>query len=53
MLEDKGYDVVFSEGKVFLWYKATGQVKKVRIQAKNLYKLEVDRISTEFPTVGK
>ena len=53
MLEDKGYDVVFSEGQVFLRYKAIGQVKKVGIQAKNLYRLEVDGISTELPTVGK
>ena len=53
MLEDKGYEVVFREGKFFLRYKATGQVKKVWIQAKNLYKLEVDGMSTELPTVGK
>ena len=53
MLEDKGYEVVFSEGKVFLRHKATGQVKKVGIQAKNLYRLEVDGMSTELPTVGK
>ena len=31
MLEDKGYEVVFSEGKFFLGNKATGQVKKVGI----------------------
>ena len=53
MLEDKGYDVVFSEGKVFLRYKAIGKVKKVGIRAKNLYRLEVDGISMELPTVGK
>ena len=53
MLKDRGYDVVFSEGKVFLRYKAIGQVKKVGIRAKNLYRLEVDGISTELPTVGK
>ena len=53
MLEDKGYEVVFSEGKVFLRHKATGQVKKVGIRAKNLYRLEVDGMSTELPTVGK
>ena len=53
LLEDKGYEVVFSEGKVFLWHKATGQVKKVGIRAKNLYRLEVDGISVELPTVGK
>ena len=53
MLEDKGYEVVFREGKVFLRHKATRQVKKVGIQAKNLYRLEVDGMSTELPTVGK
>ena len=53
MLEDKGYEVVFSEGKVFLRHKAIGQVKKVGIQAKNLYRLEVDGISMELPTLGK
>ena len=25
MLEDRGYDVVFNEGKIFLWHKATGK----------------------------
>ena len=30
-----------------------GQVKKVGIRAKNLYRLEVDGMSTELPTVGK
>ena len=53
MLEDKGYDVVFSEGKFFLQYKETGQVKKVGIRAKNLYRLQVDGIYMELPTIGK
>ena len=53
MLEDKGYEVVFREGKVFLRHKATGQVKKVGIRAKNLYRLEVDGMYTELPTIGK
>ena len=53
MLEEKGYDVVFSEGKGFLRHKAIGQVKKVGIRAKDLYRLEVDGISMELPTVGK
>ena len=52
-LEDKGYEVVFSEGKVFLQHKATGQFKKVGIRAKNLYRLEVDGMSTKLPTIGK
>ena len=29
MLEDRGYDVVFSEGKVFLRHKEIGQAKKI------------------------
>ena len=53
MLEDKGYEVVFSEGKVFLRHKATGQVKKFGIREKNIYRLEVYGMSTELPTVGK
>jgi hypothetical protein len=42
ILEDIGYDVVFSGGKAFLQHKTTGQVKKIGIQVKNIYKLEVD-----------
>ena len=53
MLEDKGYEVVFREGKVFLRHKATGQVKKVGIREKNLYIFEVDGMSTELPIVGE
>ena len=53
MLEDRSYDVVFSEGKVFLRHKATWQAKKVGIQVKNLYIIDVDEIYTELPIVGK
>jgi hypothetical protein len=42
MLEDKDYDVVFNDGKSFLQHKTIGQVKKIWIRVKNLYKLEVD-----------
>jgi hypothetical protein len=42
MLEDKGYDVTFNSGKSYMRYKTTGQVKKIGIQVKNLYMLEVD-----------
>jgi hypothetical protein len=42
MLEDRGYDVVFSSGKAYLQHKAIGQVKKIGIRVKNLYMLEVD-----------
>jgi hypothetical protein len=41
MLEDKGYDVTFSNGKSYLRHKETGQVKKIGIQVKNIYMLEV------------
>ena len=42
MLEDKGYDFVFSEGKAFLRHKTMDQTKKIGVQIRNLYKLEVD-----------
>ena len=42
MLENKGYDVVFSKGKAFLRHIAMGQTKRIGIQVKNLHKLEVD-----------
>ena len=42
MLEDRGYDVVFSDGKDFLQHKKMGQNKKIGIRVKNIYKLEVD-----------
>ena len=31
ILEDKGYDVVFSKGKVFLRHISTGQTKRIGI----------------------
>jgi hypothetical protein len=42
MMEDRGYDIVFNDGKVFLRHKTTGQVKNIGIRVNNLYKLEVD-----------
>ena len=42
MLEDKGYDVVFSEGKAFLRSKATGETRRIGVRVKNLYQLQVD-----------
>ena len=42
MLEDRGYDVVFSEGKSFFRHKAIGKFKNIGIHVKNLYKLDVD-----------
>ena len=53
MLEDLGYDVVFSEGKVFLRHKATGQVKKIGVCVKNLYKLDVDDCTSLRSKLGK
>ena len=46
ILEDRGYDVVFSEGKAFLHHKATRQVKNIGIRVKNIYKLDVDGCAT-------
>jgi len=42
MLEDRGYDVIFSKGKAFLRNIVTGQVKKIGIRVKNIYKLKVE-----------
>ena len=50
MLEDRGYEVVFSDGKYFLRHKTKGQTKRIGIQVKNLYKLRVDSCAT---MVGK
>ena len=36
MLEDRGYDVFFSDGKAFLRHKTTGQTKRIGIRVKNL-----------------
>jgi len=42
MLEDKGYDAVFSKRKIFLRHIGTGQTKRIGIRVNNLYNLEVD-----------
>ena len=42
MLEDKGYDVVFSKGKAFLHSKATGETQRIGVRVNNLYQLQVD-----------
>ena len=39
MLEDKGYDVVFSEGKAFLRSKETGETQRIGVRVENLYQL--------------
>eukprot|EP00253_Pinus_taeda_P003759 PITA_03759 len=42
MLEDKGYDVVFNEGKAFMRSKTTRETQKIGVRVKNLYQLHVD-----------
>ena len=46
MLEDKGYDVVFNEGKAFLRSKTIGETQKIGVRVKNLYQLHVDGCET-------
>jgi len=41
MLEDEGYNVFFSKGKIFLRHITMGQVKQISSRVKNLYALEV------------
>ena len=42
MLEDCGYDVLFSKGKAFLHHIASGKVKRIGVQVNNLYKLDIE-----------
>ena len=42
MLEDHGYDVICRKGKAFLCHIASGQVKRIGVRMKNLYKLDVE-----------
>jgi len=42
VMEDRGYDVVFSKGKAFTRHVATGKVKLIGVRVKNIYKLEVE-----------
>ena len=44
MLEDRGYDVFFSKGKVFLRHIITRQVKQIGSRVKNLYALKVQDV---------
>ena len=39
MLEDKGYDVVFSKGKAFLRSKEIGETWRIGVQVKNLFSI--------------
>ena len=42
VLEDSGYDVIFSERKALLRHIATGQVKQIKVHVKKMYKLDVE-----------
>eukprot|EP00253_Pinus_taeda_P031801 PITA_31801 len=42
VLEDCGYDVIFSKGKDFLRHITTGQVKHIVVRVKSIYKLDVE-----------
>ena len=53
VLEDHGYDVVFNKGRAFLRHIATGQVKKIKVCVKNLYKFDVEDCATLSSKVEK
>ena len=42
VLEDRGYEVMFRKGKVFLKHIARGQVNHIGSRVENLYALEVE-----------
>jgi len=42
VLKESGYDVIFSNMKIFLRHIAMGQVKQIGAQVKKLYVIEVD-----------
>ena len=42
VLEERGYEVMFRKGKVFIKHIAMGQVKKIGVRVKNLYALKVE-----------
>ena len=42
VLEDRGYDVIFSKENEFLRHIATRQVKQIRVHVKNSYKIDVE-----------
>ena len=53
MLEDHGYDVIFSKGKAFISHISTTQVNLIRVQVKNLYKLDVEDCATLSTKIDK
>lgn len=44
VLEDKGYEVIFSRGKAYsrLKHLASGTIKQIGVRMKNLYRLQVE-----------
>ena len=46
MFEDRGYVVVFNDGKYFPQHKTIGIAKKIGIRVNNIYKLDVDGCAT-------
>ncbi len=46
VLEDHGYDVIFNKRKDFLRNIATGQVTRIGVHVKNLYKLDAEYCAT-------
>lgn len=53
MLEDRGYDVIFSKEKAFLCHIASGKVKRIEFWVKNLYKLDVEECNALSKKVEK
>ena len=53
MLEDRGYDVVFSDGKAFLWHKKMVQAKRIWIWVKKIHNMEVYGGATMMGKVEK
>lgn len=46
ILEDRGYDVIFSKGRAILRHIAIKQVKWIQVRVKDLYKHEVGYCTT-------
>lgn len=53
VLEDHGYDVIFSKGNVFLIHITMGKVKQISAQVKNLYALDVKYACKALRRKGK
>eukprot|EP00253_Pinus_taeda_P012830 PITA_12830 len=45
-LNDKEYDVIFNRGKAYLKHLASGSVKQIGVNMKNLYRLQVETCAT-------